>query len=294
VNIWVGPDAAIYHATDFTLPPVSAPTRTILTVHDLSFIHAPETAEPSLRAYLNAVVPRSVARADLILADSDSTRHDVIDAYGVPHDRIHTLYCGVEDTYQPIDDPLRLQAIRDKYAIGARPFILSVGTVQPRKNYARLAEALHQLGYEGVKLVIVGGKGWLEDELYQTVERLGMGQQVQFLGYVPDDDLPLLYNAARVFALPSLYEGFGLPPLEAMACGVPVVTSNVSSLPEVVGKAALLVDPYDIDAISDALDRALTDDSLRKTLITRGQIRAQSFSWQSAAQQLRQHYATLS
>ncbi|MGF1507065.1 MAG: glycosyltransferase family 4 protein, partial [Anaerolineae bacterium] len=195
-------EVAIYHATNFTLPPLKQATRALLTVHDLSFIKAPETATPGLRAYLNNVVPQSIARADHILADSEATRQDVIDIYSTPADKVSVLYCGVEDRFQPVIEPGHLQHVRDKYAIGDRPFILSVGTVQPRKNYIRLVDALHRLNQPGLKLLIAGGKGWLDDPLHEHIRTLGMGRQVQFLGFVDDEDLPALYSAARVFAFP--------------------------------------------------------------------------------------------
>ncbi|HEC23903.1 MAG TPA: glycosyltransferase family 1 protein [Chloroflexi bacterium] len=292
IERWTGP-IALLHAPDFTLPPTRPGTRTLLTVHDLSFVRAPETATPQLRAYLNEVVPRSVARADRILADSESTRQDLIELYDVPPDKISVLYSGVSDRFYPIQDEAILYEVRSRYGIGRRPYIFSVGTVQPRKNYGRLVEALHRLGRLRLKLVIAGGKGWLDDPLYRQIEALGMEDQVQFLGFVPDEDLPALYSAALVFAFPSLYEGFGLPVLEAMACGVPVITSSVSSLPEVAGNAALLVDPYDVDALTEALARVLDDESLRNDLINKGQLRVQGFSWTAAARQLRQHYAAL-
>ena len=291
VELFTGP-LDLFHSPDFVLPPVRA-AWAILTVHDLSFVRAPETATPQLRAYLNEVVPRSVARADRILADSESTRQDLIELYDVPPDKISVLYSGVSDRFYPIQDEAILYEVRSRYGIGRRPYIFSVGTVQPRKNYGRLVEALHRLGRLRLKLVIAGGKGWLDDPLYRQIEALGMEDQVQFLGFVPDEDLPALYSAALVFAFPSLYEGFGLPVLEAMACGVPVITSSVSSLPEVAGNAALLVDPYDVDALTEALARVLDDESLRNDLINKGQLRVQGFSWTAAARQLRQHYAAL-
>ena len=292
IERWTGP-IALLHAPDFTLPPTQLLTRTLLTVHDLSFIRAPETADPGLREYLNDVVPRSVRRANQILADSESTRQDLIALYSVPPRKITVLYSGVSDRFYPIADAGALQSVRERYHIGGGPYIFSVGTVQPRKNYGRLVKALHRLGRPDLKLVIAGGKGWLEDPLYQQIEEMGMGKQVQFLGFANDDDLPALYSAAEVFAFPSLYEGFGLPPLEAMACGVPVVSSNTSSLPEVVANAALTVNPTDVEALADALGRLLDDHALRNTLINRGQLRVQGFSWTASARVLKQIYRRL-
>lgn len=293
IEAWTGP-VDLLHAPDFTLPPIRRGTRTILTVHDLSFVHAPEAAAPRLRAYLNQVVPRSVARADLILADSEATRQDLIELYKTPPHRVRVLYSGVDMRFHPVDDEEKLHAVREHYGLGDRPFILSVGTVQPRKNYGRLVESLAALNNPDLLLVIAGGKGWLDDPLYRQIEALKVQDRVRFLGFVPDEDLPALYSAARAFAFPSLYEGFGLPVLEAMACGTPVVTSEISSLPEVAGDAALLVDPYDLDALIDALHKMLDDESLRSTLIDKGFSQARSFSWDRAASQLYHHYLDLS
>ncbi len=289
IEQWTGP-VNLLHATDFTLPPTSRHTRTILTVHDLSFERAPDTATPELRAYLSKVVPRSVEKAHLILADSESTRQDLIALYDVPFQKIQVLYSGVDDRFYPVQDKEALKAVREQYKIGNQPFILSVGTIQPRKNYGRLLEAFHRMDRKDMKLVIAGAKGWLDDPLYKQVKKLKLENRVQFIGFVTDEHLPALYSAASVFAFPSLYEGFGLPPLEAMACGVPVVVSNTSSLPEVVGDAAELVDPYDVDQLADAITRVLDSDTLRHRLINQGQMRAQGFSWRTAARQLLQYY----
>ncbi len=292
IERWTGP-IVLLHATDFTLPPTRKGVRTLLTVHDLSFVLAPETATPRLRAYLNRAVPFSVARADHILADSEATRQDLMTLYHTPPEKISVLYSGVDACFRPVKDEETLNAVRRRYGIGDAPYIFSVGTVQPRKNYARLAEAVSRLDFPELKIVIAGGKGWLDDSLYAQIEKLGLQKRVLFLGFVPDEDLPALYSGARAFAFPSLYEGFGLPPLEAMACGVPVVTSNTSSLPEVVADAALLVDPYSVDELTMALRRVLEDDDLRSALIKRGLARTKRFTWERAASGLRRHYETL-
>ncbi|NWF68802.1 MAG: glycosyltransferase family 4 protein [Chloroflexi bacterium] len=278
----------LYHATDFVLPPALPATRTLLTVHDLSFVRVPETASPPLKAYLDVVVPRSVRRAFHVLADSEATKQDLIELYGTPPEKITVLLSGVDTRFQPISDAQQQIAVRHKYAIGPCPYIFSVGTIQPRKNYSRLIRALAQLRHEGhdLALVIAGGHGWLEGEMYQTLRETQMQEHVQLIGFADDDDLPALYSAAECLAFPSLYEGFGFPILEAMACGTPVLTSNVSSLPEVAGDAALLVDPYDLEAIIDALRRLITDSTLRTTLIQRGFQQAPRFTWESAARQL--------
>jgi len=290
---WITGPIDLFHSPDFTLPPTRRGTRTLLTVHDLSFVRDPDSALPVLRDYLNKVVPRSVARADSVLADSAATRADLVELYGTAPEKISVLYSGVNESFKPIGDAAALQAVRARYGLGQRPFILAVGTLQPRKNYARLIRAFAQVGETDLALVIAGGRGWLYDEIFAEVERLGLGQRVIFPGFVADQDLPALYSAAAVLAYPSIYEGFGLPILEAFACGTPVVSSNASCLPEVTGDAALLIDPSDVAALADALARALTDTALRAQLTAAGLARAQQFTWQAAAQQLLAEYRAL-
>lgn len=283
----------LVHATDFVLPPTRPRTRTLLTVHDLSFARLPESASPRLRAYLGRVVPASVGRADCVLADSQATKDDLVLLYGVSPGKVTVLFSGVGGRFRRVAGQGVL-TIRSQYDL-QRPFILSVGTVQPRKNYTRLIQALVQLrqaGYD-LDLVIAGGRGWLEDSIYETVRNTRMQEHVHFIGFADENDLPALYSAAECLAFPSLYEGFGLPVLEAMACGTPVVTSNVSSLPEVAGDAALVVDPYDTDAIAHAIQRLLDDTGLRGELVQRGYARTGLFSWEESARKLRQIYANM-
>lgn len=283
----------LYHATDFVLPPTLPQTRTVLTVHDLSFVRVPETASLRLKSYLDRVVPRSVRRADHILADSQATKDDLIALYNTPPDKITVLLSGVDRRFQRTEGQEAI--LRQKYAIPERPFIFTVGTVQPRKNYVRLIHALAELRGDGfdLSLVIAGGKGWLADPLYATISALKIAPYVHLIGYAADQDLPALYSAAVCLAFPSLYEGFGLPILEAMACGTPVLTSNVSSLPEVVGNAGLLVDPLNQTEISDGLRQLVADSQLRERLIAAGYVRSQQFTWAKSAAQLRVIYQQL-
>lgn len=290
---WLTGPIDLFHAPDFTLPPTLPRTRTLLTVHDLSFVRDPESAVPVLRAYLNKVVPRSVERADHVLADSAATRDDLVAIYGTAPQKITVLYSGVNPVFQPVRDPARLAAARSRYRLGAAPFVLAVGTLQPRKNYARLIQALARQPEQGLNLVIAGGKGWLYDAIFAEVERSRLQDRVMFPGFVADEDLPALYSAARVFAYPSTYEGFGLPLLEAYACGTPVVTSTASCLPEVAGDAALLAPPTDVDVLAAALHRAATDEALRARLVARGFERVKGFTWARSAQQLLAVYQAL-
>jgi len=277
----------VFHSPDFTLPPVRK-AKTVVTVHDLSFMRVPQCSEPSLRSYLLQVVPASVHRADMVLADSECTKSDLCELLGVDPARVEVIYAGVEQRFRRVQDAHLLRAVRERYHLPSR-FILGLGTLQPRKNFERLIEAYahvrKKLGDE-ISLVIAGGRGWMYQGIFQRVEELGLQDMVCFPGYVADEDLPALYTLADLFVFPSLYEGFGLPPLEAMACETPVVTSNVSSLPEVVGDAALMVDPHDVRALAEAMQEFLSDRDLRIEMVRRGVVRAQRFSWSQAARKL--------
>ena len=317
----------LFHSPDFTLPPALPGTRTLLTVHDLSFIRDPGSAVPSLRRFLDRAVRRSVARADRVLADSQATKDDLVELFGVPTGKIDVLLSGVDTRFKPIRDPALLAAVRARYDLGDGPIVLSLGTIQPRKNYTRLIQAFgrgvgrgRQTGPSAasspssslrsesgsglwlragsgamgdVSLVIAGGKGWMFDDIFAEVARLGLEGRVKFTGFVDDADLPALYSAATIFAYVSLYEGFGLPALEAMACGTPVIGSNASSIPEVVGDAGLLVDPTDVDAIAAGLIGLLADPSARDAYMRDGLRRAAQFTWDAAARQLLSIYGEM-
>ncbi len=282
---WITGRLDLYHSPDFVLPPVRR-ARTLLTVHDLSFMRHPECSSPALYDYLINAVPRSVAQADLVLADSAHTQRDVIELLGVPAERTRVVYAGLEPSFRPVPDGPARQAALARYGIEP-PYVLGVGTLQPRKNFARLIAAFrlarerHQLPH---RLVIAGGRGWLYDDILVAAREAG--DAVLLAGYVDDSDLPALYSAADLFAFPSLYEGFGIPLLEAMGCGTPVLTAQASSLPEVAGDAALLVEPTDIEAIAAGLWRLLSDEALRQQLLRRGQERIQRYTWAAAAREL--------
>jgi len=282
VELFVGRLGLLY-SPDFVLPPTLPGVRTLLTVHDLSFVHYADHFVPKLVRYLRQAVPRSVARADRVLADSACTRADLIAHFGTPADKVEVLYSGVSHRFQPQPEPGEERRIRARYDLGQRPYLLSVGTLQPRKNYLRLIRAFARLRRD-VVLVLAGGRGWLYEEILAEVRR--HAARLRVLGFVEESDLPALYRNATLFVFPSLYEGFGLPVLEAMACGVPVVCSNASSLPEVAGEAALLVNPRDEDGLAEAMRRGLEDEALREALIARGLEQACRFTWQRAARQL--------
>ncbi len=292
IQCFTGP-VALYHATDFTLPPTWPGTKTILTVHDLSYVRAPETAHPILKAYLDRTVPWSVRRATHVIADSHATKDDLVELYDTPPEKITVLLSGVNPSLKPVTDRTVLEAVRRKYHIPLdMPYIFSIGTVQPRKNYERLMEALAQLGptFEDVQLVIAGGKGWLDAPIFKKVGELGLEDRVHFIGYADDVDVAALYSDAVCTGYVSLYEGFGFIVIESMACGTPVITSNVSSLPEVAGDAAPMVDPYDVDAITESLRSVLKDQALRDDLIEKGFRQAEAFTWEKSAQQLVEIY----
>ncbi len=289
IQTWTGP-LDLFHAADFILPPVKQGTRTLVTIHDLSFVREPESVMPGMSAHLNRWVPHSVERANHLIAVSKATRQDLIDLYHTPPEKISVLYHGVTPEFRPIEDTTKLTAVCQKYklemgASGKRAFILSVGTIQPRKNYQVLIRALAKID-SSISLVIAGSKGWNYNELFNEVVKHGLEERVYFPGFIADADLPALYSAATLFVYPSLYEGFGLPVLEAMACGTPVIVSNQSSLPEVVGNAGLLVNPRDVDAIATAISQLWEDAALRQNLSQAGLAQAASFTWPKMAAKL--------
>jgi glycosyltransferase involved in cell wall biosynthesis len=286
VELFTGP-LDIFHSPDFTLPPVRR-AKTLVQIHDLSFLRVPKYADPKLQSYLKTVVPRCAKHADLILADSQHTKQDIVSLFRIPSDDVMVILGGVESRFHPIADLDRLARAQERYDLPER-FILGLGTLEPRKNFAGLIEAYHQLyaQQELVQhLVIGGGKGWLYGGIFERIKTLDLQDRVHLIGFVADNDLPSLYTLADLFVFPSFYEGFGLPVLEAMACGTPVVSSNAASLPEVVGKAGLLVNPTDTDALAEAMDLLLSNAALRQQYIAQGKIQARRFTWKRAAYQL--------
>ncbi len=280
----------VLHFTDF-IPPLHrpphfyAPFRTVITVHDLAFLHYPHFLTSISAAYYGQI-DKAVVRADHIIVPSDHTRRDLIAQTGVPADKVSVIYEAANPGFRPLPlEPTRT-AIAAQYGIPER-FALFVGTIEPRKNLAGLLQAFQYLRQKydvpGLGLVVAGGQGWLYEETLELVKTLKLEDVTFFLGRVPDEDLQKLYVAARCLVHPALYEGFGLPPLEAMACGTPTIVSNVSSLPEVVGDAGLLVDPRNPKEMAIAIHRLVTDDALHAELRDKGLQRAQTFSWEKAA-----------
>lgn len=268
--------------------PLIHPRASAVTVHDLGYLSHPEAHAPAGRRYLDWSTRWNARRAAAVLADSQATKTDLVRAYGAREDSIHVVYLGRDEALKQVTDPLRLGSVRAKYHLAQR-YLLYVGTLQPRKNLERVVQAFARIcgrpELADVQLVLAGKKGWLYDSLFEQVKREGMDSRVIFPGYIPDADLPALLSAATAFVFASLYEGFGIPVLEAGGCGVPVITSNTSSLPEVAGDAALLVDPYDVDAIADAMHRLATDPELAAELRRRGHENVKRFSWDKCARE---------
>lgn len=293
VEWFTGGPLDLFHATDFVLAPTRA-RRKLLTIHDLAFLFYPDAALPSLHHYLNVVVPRSVRRADGIIADSHHTACDLTEQWGVPPERITVVQGGVDHThFRPVQDPQKQQQVRRRYAIGDRPFILALSRLEPRKNFARLIEAFALARAEANlphRLVIAGSKGWLYEAIFRRVEELKLHEHVHFTGFVEDADLPALYSAAEFFAYPSLYEGFGLPIVEALACGTPVLTGDNSCLPEAGGPGALYVKAEEVRSIAEGLVRLATDDGLRHRLRKAGLQHAAQFTWERSARRLLEAY----
>ncbi len=264
--------------------PLLFPGPTVVTVHDLSFLRMPEQFPPLKARYLKAAVDLSTRKATHIIAVSEHTRQDLIELLQLPEERISVVYSGAAPSFRPLPSA-ECEAFR-RARLGGRPMILHVGTLQPRKNIdvlIRAFAAVRRRERLPHVLALVGARGWMYDDLFALVQREGLGEHVNFVDFVASDQLPLWYNSADLFAYPSAYEGFGLPVLEAMACGVPVVTSTSSSLVELAGDAAITVAPGSQEALELALTRVLGDEPLRRRLREHGLLRASAFSWDRTA-----------
>ena len=288
----------IYHGPDFVLPPLNGKLRKVVTVHDLAFLEHPEYAVPELAAYLKKVVPEAVEAADVVASVSQTTRQTLIEHFQTPLEKIKLVPNGIRAYFRRITDPVLLEATRHKFGLKS-PLVLGVGTQEPRKNHLGLIKAFHKAVSTGNKstrpamLALAGGSGWLYEETEQIVAELKLEKKVRFLGRVSDLELMMLYSLADVFVFPSFYEGFGVPPLEAMACGTPVITSNTSSLPEVVGDAAIMVNPHKINEIASAINRVLENKQLQEDLRQKGYTRAAHFTWVRSAQKMLSIYTQL-
>ncbi|MDI6827157.1 MAG: glycosyltransferase family 1 protein [Armatimonadota bacterium] len=273
----------IIHSPAYVLP-TACPCKSVVTVLDLSFIRFAQYFPLFQWCYLNYFTRRSVRKADAVITISEHSKQEIIKLLHVPENKVFVTHLGVNPSFRPVSAAEKAR-VCEQYGI-IENTVLFVGTLEPRKNILSLIAAfdiVHKAFNQRCSLILVGGKGWFYQELFEFTRQLGIGDSVRFLGYVPMEDLPALYGASAVFVYPSFYEGFGLPPLEAMACGTPVITSNTSSLPEVVGDAGIMVDPHDVEALANAILQVLGDSDLRQEMSARGIERAKLFSWQETA-----------
>lgn len=287
------------HKLDFIFNPSSVPTffkfkqKYIITIHDLSPIIFTKTHKFGKNLIYRYLLPKTLKEAYGIIADSNNTKEDIIKYFGLPAGKIKVVYPGVDKKYKLIDKKIILEKIKNRYKLPNK-FILNVGTLEPRKNIESLLRVFSKIKKNlNYYLVIVGIKGWKYKKIFSLINKLKIKNKVIFTGYIKETDLPAIYNLASLFVYPSLYEGFGLPPLEAMACGCPTVISNVSSLPEVCGEAAYYINPYTINSISKGIEKALGDKNLRKKMIEDGLKQAKKFNWGKTSREILKIYEQL-
>ncbi len=281
----------LYHQPNYVPHVFSG--KTVTTIHDMSYRVFPQY-HPRRRVIQLRAFESRLRRVDRIITDSEYSRREIVEILKVPEERVTVTYLGVGSQYKPMDITLEKKlALKKRYHL-PKQFLLYVGTIEPRKNLARLIEAYYLYRQEepgsALKLVLAGGKGWLFEDIFARVMDLHLEQDIIFTGYVDSEDLPYLYNMAKAFVYPSLYEGFGLPPLEAMSCGTPVISSNTSSIPEVVGKAGILIDPYQVNELAEAIYRVAGSVSLREEMKRMGLEQARRFSWRQCAIETLQVY----
>jgi glycosyltransferase involved in cell wall biosynthesis len=283
----------LFHAPHYVLPPLT-PCKSVVTIHDCIHLRFPQYLPNRLAyAYAWSSMWLATRRANRVLTVSEASKRDILRYYSIPDQRIDVIYNAIDDRLGEEPSPEDIERVRDRYQLNA-PYVLYAGNIKPHKNLERLIEAFHTLRQDPdlghVKLLIIGDEVSKYATLRRAVHRYKLHKYVRFFGFVPDKTLAVFYRLARVFVFPSLYEGFGFPPLEAMASGAPVITSNVSSLPEVVGDAALLIDPHDPIAIAEAMRRVLLDSDLREDLRQRGLRRVKEFSWERSVRRVREIY----
>jgi glycosyltransferase involved in cell wall biosynthesis len=284
----------VFHEPSF-IAPIFKSCPTITTVYDLAFIFHPECFTRRNVLYLNTMLSRSVRSSDRIIAISNSTKNDIINHFNIEQNKVRVVYCGYNDYFRAMDSKEACAGTLRKHGITGE-FLLNVSMISPRKNLLTLLRSFKSARAKrktGLQLVIAGSKGWLYEEIFEEVSKLSLEKYVIFTGYIPDEELLHLYNSAALMVYPSIYEGFGLPVLEAMACGCPVIASNTSSLPEVCGDAALLVNPLDAEGLSESICKALEDNAFRNRMAVRGFQRIKSFSWSKAANETLQLYKEL-
>lgn len=283
----------IFHSPYELLPKIKK-ARSVATVHDVTFLKYPEYLDSGFVNLLTRRLNHIKENADRIITVSNNTKKELIALSGIPSERITVIPEGVDGRFQPMEDKKKIEDTVRGYNISEN-YILFVGAADEDKNLVRLSEAFTQLirEYKDLKLVFAGNIGWGYRQLQEKIKNLKIDNHLIFTGYVPDSDLPALYNGARILVIPSIHEGFGLPALEAMACGTPVLSSNTSSLPEVVGDAAVQVNPFNIDEIADGLKHLMEDEALKQACINKGFIQARQFSWESAAEKVINLYKEL-
>ncbi len=281
----------VLHVPGYGAPLVSCGTL-VVTVHDLIGMIYPENLGLVSRFYWGTWLPLVVSRADKIIADSFNTKRDLVRLLSVSEEKIRVVHLAADPKFCPVRDTLALHQVKKRFNLH-HPFVLYVGTVEPRKNLTRVMEAwarLRRTLKAPHQLVITGFQAWAYAQVRDLIGRLGISRDVVFTGYVRDEELPLLYNASDLFVFPSLYEGFGMPVLEAMACGVPVLTAGTSSIPEVAGDAAVMIDPADVDAMAGAMREILEDGARRQRLAQAGLAQAARFSWEKTARETLEIY----
>lgn len=290
-----GKEADITHFFNYIVPP-GVHGKTVVTVHDMVYKTFPETVRARTKYMLDSGLKRSMKRADLIVTDSEFSKSEILKYFPQHEEKLRVVPCGVDlQKFRPCDAPERIPEVKKSLGIEGEYF-LYLGTIEPRKNLERLIEAYHifsQRAENAPRLVLAGGKGWLYDSIFEKVKELNLEEKILFTQYVPSEDMNPLMCGAIAFVFPSIYEGFGMPPLEAMACGVPVISSDAASLPEVTGDCAVICDPYSSESISDGLYRLYSDDNLRKSLSERGLERARTFTWEHSAEILYNVYREL-
>ncbi len=290
-----GNQAEITHFFNYIVPPF-VHGKTVVTVHDMVYRAFPETVRGRTKHMLDLGLVKSMRRADRIVTDSEFSKSEIIKYYPEFAEKIRVVPCGVDmQKFHPETDPAKIAQVREKYGLSGQYF-LYLGTLEPRKNLERLIDAYAAFAKKHetpAKLVLAGGKGWLYDGIFAKVQKLGLEQQVIFTQYIDSEDMCALMSGALAFTFPSIYEGFGMPPLEAMACGTPVLVSDAASLPEVTGNSAVIVKADSTESIADGLERLYTDENLRGRLSAEGLERAKSFSWERSAQMLYEVYAEL-
>jgi glycosyltransferase involved in cell wall biosynthesis len=293
-NLLFREQSDIYQFFNFVVPPKIS-GKVITTIHDLTYILYPDTMDSNNRKRLEKDMRKTVNRADYIITISESSKEDIINYLHVDESKIQVIYPGVDEIYKKVIDDNEIANVKRKYNIEGK-YLLYLGTLEPRKNIETIIKAynlFNKSNNKNVKLVLAGKKGWLYDSIFKLVKEFKIEDKVIFTDYVDDKDKPALYQGAEVFLFPSLYEGFGIPVVEAMASRVPVITSNSSSLPEVAGEAAIITDPLDYKEISKSIERILNDSMMRENMINEGIKQADKFNWDESAEKLKNIYYDL-